>query len=59
MINKPYVALFISIISVSFAAIFIVSCEATPLSIAFYRMLFTTMLILPFALLHKKQERSC
>ena len=54
MINKPYIALFISIISVSFAAIFIVSCDAPALSIAFYRLLFTTLLILPFVLLHKK-----
>ena len=57
MVNKPYIALFISIVSVSFAAIFIVSCEAPPLSIAFYRMLFTTILILPFTLLHKKTRK--
>ncbi len=54
MNNKPYIALLISIVSVSFAAIFIVSIDAPPLSIAFYRLLFTTMLILPFVLLHKK-----
>lgn len=54
MNNKPYVALFISIISVSFAAIFIVSCEASSLSIAFYRLFFTALLILPFILLHKR-----
>ncbi|HEC81463.1 MAG TPA: DMT family transporter [Thermoplasmatales archaeon] len=54
MSKKPYIGLFISIASVSLAAIFIVSCEAPPLSIAFYRMLFTTLIILPFAVLHKK-----
>ena len=54
MINKPYIALFISIASVSFAAIFIKICSAPSLSIAFYRLLFTTLLILPFVLLHKK-----
>ena len=54
MENKAYIALSISVISVSFAAIFIVSCEAPKLSIAFYRLLFTTILILPFVLLHKK-----
>jgi drug/metabolite transporter (DMT)-like permease len=50
-IHKPYIALFISIISMSFAAIFIVSCKSPPLSIAFYRMLFTTLLILPLVIL--------
>jgi drug/metabolite transporter (DMT)-like permease len=56
MINKPYVALFISIISVSFASIFIVSIQnnVPSLSIALYRLLFTTLLLLPFVLLHKK-----
>jgi drug/metabolite transporter (DMT)-like permease len=54
MKNKAYIALFISVVSVSFAAIFIVSCDAPALSIAFYRLLFTFLLILPFVLLHKK-----
>lgn len=54
MENKAYIALFISVVSVSFAAVFIVSCDAPALSIAFYRLLFTTLLILPFVLLHKK-----
>ena len=54
MNNKPYIALFVSIVSVSFAAIFIKICSAPSLSIAFYRLLFTTLLILPFVLLHKK-----
>ncbi len=54
MENKAYFALTISIISVSFAAIFIVSIDAPSLSIAFYRLLFTTLLILPFVILHKK-----
>ena len=54
MKNKPYVALLVSIISVSFASIFILSCEAPPLSIALYRLLFTTLLILPFVVFYKK-----
>ncbi|MCK4996462.1 MAG: hypothetical protein KAR55_06185, partial [Thermoplasmatales archaeon] len=54
MRNKAYIALFISVISVSFAAIFIVSCDAPALSIAFYRLLFTTLLILPFVVIYKK-----
>lgn len=56
MKNKPYVALFISIAAVSFASIFIVSIQedVPSLSIALYRLLFTTLLVLPFVLLHKK-----
>lgn len=56
MKNKPYVALFISILAVSFASIFIVSIQKNvpSLSIALYRLLFTTLLLLPFVLLHKK-----
>ena len=57
MKNKPYITLLISVISVPFAAIFIVSCDAYPeypLSIAFFRLMFTTLLILPFVLLHTK-----
>ena len=51
--NNAYLAITISVISVSFAAIFIVSCEAPPLSIAFFRLLFTTLLILPIVFLYK------
>lgn len=56
MINKPYVALLISIVSVSFASIFIISIQnnVPSLSIALYRLLFTTLLLLPFVLLNKK-----
>ncbi len=54
MINKAYLALFTSVVSVSFAAIFIVSTEAHALSIAFYRLFFTFLLILPFVILYKK-----
>lgn len=51
MNNKPIIALFISVISVSFAAILIVTCSAPPLSISFYRLLFTTLLLLPVFIL--------
>ena len=56
MDRKPYIALFVSIVSVSFAAIFIVtiSKEVSALAIAFYRMLFTTLLLLPVVIFHKK-----
>jgi drug/metabolite transporter (DMT)-like permease len=52
--QKQYLGLIISIIAVSFASIFILSCQAPPLSIAFYRLLFTTLLIFPFILFRKK-----
>lgn len=54
MENKAYLALFVSVVSVSFAAIFIVSTDAPALSIAFYRLLFTFLLISPFVIFHKK-----
>ncbi|KYK22995.1 hypothetical protein AYK21_03150 [Thermoplasmatales archaeon SG8-52-2] len=62
MRNKAYVALFISIVSVSFAAIFITTLlnlypETEPLSIAFYRLLFTALLILPFVILQSKTRQ--
>ena len=55
MDKKPYIALFISVASVSFAAIFIVSIseDVSPLSISFYRLLFTFLLICPIVLLRK------
>jgi drug/metabolite transporter (DMT)-like permease len=52
--KKPYVALSVSVVVVSFAAIFVLFCDAPPLTIALYRLLFTTLLILPFVLLRKK-----
>jgi len=54
MDRKPYLALFISIVSVSFAAILIKLSSADSLSIAFYRLLFTVLLILPFVIFFKK-----
>lgn len=62
MKNKAYIALFISVVSVSFAAIFITtiltaSPETEPLSIAFYRLFFTALLILPFVLFHSKTRQ--
>lgn len=51
--RRAHVALFIAIVSVSFAAVLIVSTEAAPLTIALYRMLFTTMLLAPFFVLQR------
>lgn len=52
--QKYFVGLLISIIAVSFASIFILSCQAPPLSIAFYRLLFTTLLLVPLIIFRKK-----
>lgn len=51
MKQTPLIALFISIIGVSFAAVIIKTCTAQPLLISFYRLLFTTTLLLPVFLL--------
>ena len=62
MDKKPYIALFISVVSVSFAAIFIISISesVSPLSISFYRLFFTFLLISPVVLLRKKfREELC
>ena len=52
--QKHAVGLLVSIIAVSFASIFILSCQAPPLSIAFYRLFFTTLLLVPLILIRKK-----
>jgi drug/metabolite transporter (DMT)-like permease len=56
-INRPYLGLCISIISVSSAAVIIKTVsfhEDFPLTVAFYRLLFTTLLLLPFVIFRKK-----
>ena len=59
MENKAYAALFISIVSVSFASIFIVSIQENvpSLTIAFYRLFFTTLLIIPLVFLRSKTRK--
>ena len=61
MEKKPYIALFISVASVSFAAIFIVTAYsqygANYLSIAFFRLLFTFILIAPMLIFYKKYRQ--
>ena len=67
MKNKALLTLFISVLSASSAAIIIVSCDesTSKLTIAFYRLLFTTLLITPIVLFNanireeiKKIQRS-
>jgi drug/metabolite transporter (DMT)-like permease len=56
-INRPYLGLCISIASVSSAAVIIKTVsfhEDFPLTVAFYRLLFTTLLVLPFVIFRKK-----
>jgi drug/metabolite transporter (DMT)-like permease len=52
--KKHALGLVVSIIAVSFASIFILSCQAPPLSIAFYRLFFTTLLLIPLLFIRKK-----
>ena len=54
---SPKLALFISIVAVSTASILIRMSSAPPLIIAFYRMLFSTILLLPFLLRSKRIDR--
>ena len=54
---NPLIVLFISILSVSFAAILIVLCSAPPLSISFYRLLFTTILLTPALILYPRYRQ--
>ena len=57
MIEKSYLGLSIAILSVSIAAILIVSCTASALLISFYRMLFTTLLVFLIVYLKKSYYR--
>jgi drug/metabolite transporter (DMT)-like permease len=52
--QKHALGLLVSIIAVSFASIFILSCQAPSLSIAFYRLFFTTLLLVPLIIIRKK-----
>jgi len=53
IVKNPSIILSLSIVSVSFAAIFIVTAESPPLTIAFYRLLFTVAFIILFFLIKK------
>ena len=54
--RKPDLAIIIAVIAVSFSSIFIKWSNAEPLAIAFYRLLFTTLMLLPFVLMGSKDE---
>lgn len=48
--STPYFAVFVAVVSVSFASIFILWSSASPIVIAAYRMLFASLMLLPFAI---------
>ncbi|MDO9536899.1 MAG: DMT family transporter [Thermoplasmata archaeon] len=54
--RKSNLAIIIAVIAVSFSSIFIRWSDAEPLAIAFYRLLFTTLLLLPFVLTRQREE---
>ncbi len=53
---NPYLAVMLGVVAVSFAAVFTKLSTAPPLAIAFYRMIFTALLLLPFALAGSRAE---
>ncbi len=54
--RKSDLAIVIAVIACSFSSIFIRWSDADPLAIAFYRLLFTTLLLLPFVLMKRGGE---
>ncbi len=52
---KPYLILFVGVLSVSFAAIFIRLAEAPPLVIATYRLTLASLVLIPFLLVRPKE----
>ena len=53
---KPYVTLFIGVVSVSFAAIFIRLADAPPLVIAAYRLTIASIILIPIASIKSRQN---
>ena len=55
---KPYALLFVGVVAVSFAAIFIRLADAPPLVIATYRLAIASAVLVPFALIRFKRTPS-
>ena len=55
---KPYITLFIGVLSVSFAAIFIRLADAPPLVIATYRLAIASAILIPIASIKSRQSLS-
>ena len=53
---KPYVTLFVGVLSVSFAAIFIRLADAPPLVIAAYRLTIASLILIPIASIKSRQS---
>lgn len=53
---KPYITLFIGVLSVSFAAIFIRLADAPPLVIATYRLAIASVILMPIASIKSRQS---
>jgi drug/metabolite transporter (DMT)-like permease len=54
--TAPYLGVAVAVLSVSFASIFIRWSDAPPVVIAAYRMLFASLMLLPFALIHRESQ---
>ncbi len=52
----PYIGVAVAVLSVSFASIFIRWSDAPPVVIAAYRMLFASLMLLPFAVIHREAQ---
>ncbi|HEY3419517.1 MAG TPA: DMT family transporter [Methanomassiliicoccales archaeon] len=52
----PYIGVAVAVLSVSFASIFIRWSDAPPVVIAAYRMLFASLMLLPFAVVHREAQ---
>src|SRR3989442_715835 len=50
MARGPYAAIAVAIVAVSFSSIFIRWSESDAITIAFYRLAFATLIVLPFAM---------
>ena len=55
---KPYITLFVGVLSVSFAAIFIRLADAPPLVIATYRLAIASAILIPIASIKSRQSLS-
>lgn len=56
---KPYIAVIAAVFAASFSAIFIklaLMIEAPPIIIAFYRLLFTYLIVMPYTIIFKRDE---
>ncbi len=54
--RRPELIIIVAVIACSFGSIFIRFSDAEPLAIAFYRLLFTTLLLAPLVMLKEREE---